>query len=378
MLRKREVAVTGSKNRRRRKAGKQAKNAALPAAKRRWVTVELPPGGFRAFRRAGLPASCIDTPSDAICPASLVTWQVPVSPELPPLELSSQPDHGAGMLGLWGAAPRLVNYLASYWREHVRDAHVVELGAGSCGAPGLACAVLGAKHVSLTDLPEGPVLPMLRQNVLRTRERFPTMCSVQVHGCAWGCHCPLTGRELHLHGNHDKSSGSAALAVGATVGTDGECRSAEQEVSAPMLVVGADIAYQPWNYPALWDAVESCRPLRASRVQTQDAGAKARCQTPPFAVLLALADRGGNSLTDLLELATAAGFRHKCVEAPRRGGVAADIGQDALVSIWLLLPADDESYDHGDSSCHSADGVVHGNGPGHGQSISHGGDHCCL
>lgn len=61
---------------------------------------------------------------------------------------------------VWESAP----YFVSWLRDNVKLDCVVELGSG-CGAVGLACAVLGARSVVLSDLPI--MLPLLRANAAR-------------------------------------------------------------------------------------------------------------------------------------------------------------------------------------------------------------------
>ncbi|CAE8641177.1 unnamed protein product [Polarella glacialis] len=257
-----------------------------------------------------------------------------IASDLLPLQLSSLPQHGSGMFGLWGAAPRLVQFIAARYRDRVRGAIVVELGAGSCGAPGLACAALGAAHVVLTDVPWGPVLPMLRRNVSRTREIFPDICPIEVRACVWGCHCPLSGRKIREPDEAVKDKLPPGLDV---------CSTAEEplpaSVGAPQmrLILGADIAYQPWQYQALLQSICDCRPKSALEQGDKEAARSSVAGgPPPFVALLALAERGGGSLSDFLSLAKAEGLSCECLEEPRRGGVDADIGTDALVSIWML------------------------------------------
>ena len=81
---------------------------------------------------------------------------------------NSSSDDGTGF-NVWDGAVLLARYL-----QHaascvaVQGRRVLELGAGCGGVPGITAAALGARHVTLTDLPH--VLPRLRSNVERNRE----------------------------------------------------------------------------------------------------------------------------------------------------------------------------------------------------------------
>ncbi|CAE8619827.1 unnamed protein product [Polarella glacialis] len=260
-----------------------------------WSEVPVPAGGFQAYRRAAEkdPQNAAEEPAGA---ELVQTRSMLIASDLLPLQLSSLPQHGSGMFGLWGAAPRLVQFIAARYRDRVRGAIVVELGAGSCGAPGLACAALGAAHVVLTDVPWGPVLPMLRRNVSRAREIFPDICPIEVRACVWGCHCPLSGRKIREPDEAVKDKLPPGLDV---------CSTAEEplpaSVGAPQrrLILGADIAYQPWQYQALLQSICDCRPKSALEQGDKEAARSSVAGGPP---------------------PFAEGLSCECLEEPRRGG----------------------------------------------------------
>eukprot|EP00746_Dinoflagellata_sp_MGD_P016019 gnl/MRDRNA2_/MRDRNA2_135927_c0_seq1.p1 gnl/MRDRNA2_/MRDRNA2_135927_c0~~gnl/MRDRNA2_/MRDRNA2_135927_c0_seq1.p1 ORF type:complete len:265 (+),score=53.85 gnl/MRDRNA2_/MRDRNA2_135927_c0_seq1:101-895(+) len=66
---------------------------------------------------------------------------------------------------VWDSAIILAWWMVKH-PEIVRKKRVVELGAGGCGVPGLVAAHLGARYVTMTDLPT--MLPQLQRNINRT------------------------------------------------------------------------------------------------------------------------------------------------------------------------------------------------------------------
>jgi len=75
--------------------------------------------------------------------------------------------------------------LAKYIERNVAtlaDKTIVELGAGVAGLPGMACALLGAAHVLLTDI-DGPVLTLLKKNV----ERNVSTSQISMNGSGLTC-----------------------------------------------------------------------------------------------------------------------------------------------------------------------------------------------
>ncbi len=81
----------------------------------------------------------------------------------------------------WDASFVLAKYLERNL-SNVEGKSVVELGAGISGLPGMACALLGAAQVVLTDI-EGPVLALLRRNV----ERNVSAAQISMNGSALHC-----------------------------------------------------------------------------------------------------------------------------------------------------------------------------------------------
>ncbi len=81
----------------------------------------------------------------------------------------------------WDASFVLAKYLERNL-SNLEGKIVVELGAGISGLPGMACALLGAAHVVLTDI-EGPVLTLLRKNV----ERNVSASQFSMNGSAFNC-----------------------------------------------------------------------------------------------------------------------------------------------------------------------------------------------
>lgn len=81
----------------------------------------------------------------------------------------------------WDASFVLAKYLERNL-SNVEGKTVVELGAGISGLPGMACALLGAAQVVLTDV-AGPVLSLLRKNV----ERNVSLAQISMNGSALSC-----------------------------------------------------------------------------------------------------------------------------------------------------------------------------------------------
>ena len=85
---------------------------------------------------------------------------------------------------VWDSCPRLCEYLCeSQVATTIRGKSVIELGAGT-GLPGLVCSRLGAKSVTLTDLPSE--LDLLRLNVDENKRDGYGDAPVDVRACAWG------------------------------------------------------------------------------------------------------------------------------------------------------------------------------------------------
>jgi hypothetical protein len=81
----------------------------------------------------------------------------------------------------------LLAKLLEHKDDIVRNKNVLELGSG-CGVCGLAAATLGARHTTLTDLPD--VIPSLEANVLRNLEtiqqcNFTDDVPLTVRACDW-------------------------------------------------------------------------------------------------------------------------------------------------------------------------------------------------
>lgn len=333
---------------------------------------------LRPLLVASLPSAELSGPAQEVGPK---TWRVALAPDLQPLEVKSLPSQGAGLNGLWGAAPRLARFLATpAWRHRLQGAVVIELGAGSCGAPGLASGVLGAACVVLSDVPWGPTLSLLERNAASTRLRFPDLCPIRVLPCIWGHHCPVCGAALHdgssatraspsdtapqpaaercgicdeansARGAYDAGVCSDASGAGGDDGASGAggsgvvlefgSASCVGRGRPPVVVLGADIVYQTWQHEALLRALCCARPLclptRARsrepaegaqgngggyvEIEQQDAHGWPAHEALPFVALLALADRGGGALEAFLALAQGSfGLVARCLEQPRRG-----------------------------------------------------------
>mmetsp|Transcript_22503 Transcript_22503/g.47070 ORF Transcript_22503/g.47070 Transcript_22503/m.47070 type:complete len:289 (-) Transcript_22503:1491-2357(-) len=106
-------------------------------------------------------------------------------------------DGGTG-LNVWDGALLLARYLEKK-SQIVEGKRILELGGG-CGLVGIAAAILGAKHVIITDL--SYALPLMKENVLRNEFAFrkgndEKGALVECIECDW-FHPPLI-RELFTH-----------------------------------------------------------------------------------------------------------------------------------------------------------------------------------
>lgn len=81
---------------------------------------------------------------------------------------------------VWDCAPKTCEYLCARAREIVRGRRVIEIGAGA-GMPGLVCAQLGAREVTLTDMESELTLLETNARANDTRE-----CDVRVEALRWG------------------------------------------------------------------------------------------------------------------------------------------------------------------------------------------------
>ena len=81
----------------------------------------------------------------------------------------------------WDASFVLAKYIERNLSS-LKEKVVIELGAGVSGLPGMACALLGAAHVLLTDI-DGPVLALLKKNV----ERNVSTAQIAMNGSALNC-----------------------------------------------------------------------------------------------------------------------------------------------------------------------------------------------
>ena len=79
---------------------------------------------------------------------------------------------------LWPVCVALARYLCAD-PGLVRGKRVVELGAGT-GAAGLVCAALGARHVTVTDMPDA--LGLIQANI----DRNDLSATVSTAPCTWG------------------------------------------------------------------------------------------------------------------------------------------------------------------------------------------------
>lgn len=77
-------------------------------------------------------------------------------------ERHNQQDSDSTAFTVWDGSVLLAEYLKKYPVETVKRRNVLELGSG-CGLVGLTAAVLGAKYVYLSDLPEA--IPLLEENI---------------------------------------------------------------------------------------------------------------------------------------------------------------------------------------------------------------------
>jgi len=122
----------------------------------------------------------------------------------------------------WDASLVLAKYIERNLSSSLVGKCVVELGSGISGLPGMACALLGASHVLLTDI-DGPVLDLLRTNVARN----VSTAHVSINGS--GLHSRLT-----------RTPAVAELRWGAEPDIDGVCESLPADID---YVLAADCVY---------------------------------------------------------------------------------------------------------------------------------------
>lgn len=106
--------------------------------------------------------------------------------------LLSQENEGDVGCVVWDAAIVLAKYLENQCflqkpqnsdmkKPLLFGCHVVELGAGT-GCVGLAAALLGASHVTITDLPQ--FIPLMEKNIIQNQDNL--QCVVEVRELTWG------------------------------------------------------------------------------------------------------------------------------------------------------------------------------------------------
>lgn len=122
----------------------------------------------------------------------------------------------------WDASLVLAKYIERNLSSSLVGKCVVELGSGISGLPGMACALLGASHVLLTDI-DGPVLGLLRTNVARN----VSTAHVSINGS--GLHSRLT-----------RTPAVAELRWGVEPDIDGICASLPADID---YVLAADCVY---------------------------------------------------------------------------------------------------------------------------------------
>ncbi len=122
----------------------------------------------------------------------------------------------------WDASLLLAKYIERNLSSSLVGKCVVELGSGISGLPGMACALLGASHVLLTDI-DGPVLGLLRTNVARN----VSTAHVSINGS--GLHSRLT-----------RTPAVAELRWGVEPDIDGICASLPADID---YVLAADCVY---------------------------------------------------------------------------------------------------------------------------------------
>ena len=105
-------------------------------------------------------------------------WSLTHSRSLVPQDATS---HNCGTTA-WDASFVLAKWLERNLFTSLVGKTVVELGSGIAGLPGMACSLLGAAQVVLTDI-DGPVLALLRKNV----ERNVSVAQISMNGSALNC-----------------------------------------------------------------------------------------------------------------------------------------------------------------------------------------------
>lgn len=223
---------------------------------------------------------------------------------------------------LWPAACLLAQHLATdtHTRALLLQADAVcELGAG-LGLPGIVAALLGARHVALTDLPQA--LPLLADNV--ERNGVGRVCSVeQLDWGAW-----VSGSGSGGPCNSGSKGGTGAEGSGQQEQQQGEGaqhaeRVRQRHESSYDVVLAADVVYVSALAPLLADVIAGVLAPGGVAILGHTVRKSVGCQT---------ADRGA---------ARAAGQRTTTVVSELHWGalLAQELTVGAAVPVWVIASA---------------------------------------